>query len=29
MLTLSVIESERVKMAEQGIEIVPASRLVL
>jgi len=29
MLTLGVIESERGRLAEQGIEIVPASRLVL
>jgi uncharacterized protein len=27
--TLGILESERAKMAEQGIEIVPASRLVL
>jgi uncharacterized protein len=29
MLTLGVIESERANLAEQGIEIVPASKLVL
>jgi polysaccharide deacetylase 2 family uncharacterized protein YibQ len=29
MLTLSVLESERGRLAEQGIEIVPASKLVL
>jgi len=29
ILTLGVIESERASLAEQGIEIVPASKLVL